>query len=88
MEHARPAQLIVVPRAGAGWQRGHTAAAALGLVPELAAGRAADHVRSGRLDVTVARPDARPSRTQASPPPTAGGGTHYHYFRSGPSYGH
>ena len=88
MEHARPAQLIVAPSGGAGWQRGHTAAAALGLVPELAAGRAADHVRTGRLDVTVARPDVRPSRHQASPPATVTAGTHYHYFRSGPSYGH
>lgn len=87
MDHARPAQLIVVPAHGAGWRRARTVQAALVVDPVLAAVRAAGHVRAGQLDVALSRPDVRPSRHQAHPPPTTGSGTHYHYFRSGPSYG-
>lgn len=81
MDHARPAQLIIAPSSAAGWRRGHTASAVLEVAADLVAVRAGAHVRGGRLDVALNRPDVRPSRAQAHPPSTVAAGSHYHYFR-------
>ena len=88
MDHARPAQLIVVPAGTAGRLRGAHPSAALAVVPVLAAGKSQDHQRGAVLAVVLSRPDVRPSRHQANPSATPAAGAHYHYYRSGPPYGH